>query len=231
MNALRHLPVNQQVYNHLHSLIVTRQLAPGTRLDEQALAAEMGVSRTPVREAVGRLVEKGLVEYRPYQGSFVRTLSPQEVSDIYQVRRALEELAIRLTIDKLTPEKLDALREVLDEIGQAMQRGDMAAVSEADGRFHSLIARFSENATLIDQLDALGQQVQLIRVMANENPEVVKRTGLQRPQILAALEARDADLAARLLGEHIEFVRQAAVAEKEAEARGENPEAPGTHES
>lgn len=198
-------------------MIVSWQLPPGTRLDEQGLAAELGVSRTPLREAIGRLVEKGLVEYRPYQGNYVRTFTPKEVSDIYQVRRALEELAIRLTIDKLTSEKLATLRQTLDDIEQAMQRGDMEAVSEADNRFHELIARYSENETLIAQLEALSHQVQLIRMMANQNPEVVARTSLQRPQILAALEARDADLAARLLGEHIEFVRQAAVAEKEVD--------------
>jgi DNA-binding GntR family transcriptional regulator len=206
------------VYQHILTMITSRQLSPGGRLDEQSLAQALGVSRTPIREAIGRLAEKGLVEYRPYQGNFVRTFSTQEVSDIYKVRSALEELAIRQTTAAMTPERLEEIRQILDDISEAMERGDVAAVNEADNRFHSTIVRFSGNATLIAYLDDLGQRVQLIRSIANENPEVVTRTALQRPQILAALESGDADLAARLLTEHIEFVRQAVVAEKEADA-------------
>jgi DNA-binding GntR family transcriptional regulator len=212
------MPVNQQVYFHILNLILSGTLAPGSRLDEQSLATTMGVSRTPLREAIGRLVEKGLVEYRPYQGNFVRIFTAEEVSGIYQVRRSLEELAIRSATARMTPERLEEIRAILHDLSLAMERGDVDAVGEADRRFHATIARFSGNATLIAFLDDLDHQVQVIRSLANRNPEVVRRTALQRPQILAALEAGDADAAARLLGEHIEFVRQTVVAEREADA-------------
>jgi DNA-binding GntR family transcriptional regulator len=218
VGSLGHRPVNQQVYFHILNLVLSGTLAPGSRLDEQSLAATMGVSRTPLREAIGRLVEKGLVEYRPYQGNFVRTFTAEEVSGIYQVRRSLEELAIRSATARMTPERLAEIRGILHDLARAMERGDVDAVGEADRRFHATIARFSGNATLIAFLADLDHQVQIIRSLANRNPEVVQRTALQRPQILAALEAGDADAAARLLGEHIEFVRQTVVAEQEADA-------------
>ena len=214
MSKLGHLPVNQLVYQHILSMITSRQLTPGVRVDEQSLAHQLGVSRTPIREAIGRLAEKGLVEYRPYQGNFVRTFTTQEVSDIYEVRSSLEALAIRQTTKNLTPERLKEIRKILDEISKAMDHGDIAAINDADSRFHAAIARFSENDTLISYLDDLSQRVQLIRSIANENPDVLARTALQRPQILAALESRNADKAAQLLSEHIEFVRQAVIAEK-----------------
>lgn len=211
VKRIGHQPVNQQVYLQILDLINARVLAPGTRLDEQSLAAEMGVSRTPLREAIGRLAEKGVVEYRPYQGNFVRVFSTKEVNDIYDVRRALEELAIRLTASRMTREKLDVIRSILDEIESAMARGDVETVSAADARFHDAIARFSENETLISSLEDLSRQVQIIRAMANQNPEVVSRTAIQRSEVLEALESGDADESARLIGQHIDFVRASVI--------------------
>jgi DNA-binding GntR family transcriptional regulator len=214
MNDLGHMPVNQRVYHHILQMIVSGSLLPGSRLDEQSLASELGVSRTPLREAIGRLAEKGLVEYRPYQGNFIRVLSVKEVSDIYQVRRSLEDLAIRLATANMNPERLAEVRSILDDLGAAMSRGDLDGVNEADNRFHTTIAQYSENETLIAALNDLSQRVAIIRSMANQNPDVVAGTAIQRPQILAALEAGDADLAARLLGEHIEYVGRAVAEEQ-----------------
>jgi DNA-binding GntR family transcriptional regulator len=228
MSEIGHMPVNQRVYHHMLNMIVSGLIVPGARLDEQMLATEMGVSRTPLREAISRLVEKGLVEYRPYQGNFVRVLSSREVSEIYQVRRALEELAIRLAAEKMTPERLAEARAILDDLGNAMERGDIDGVNEADDRFHLTIARFSENETLIAALDDLENKVAIIRSVANQNPDVLARTAIQRPQILAALESGDANLAAQLLGQHIEYVRQAVVAETEAKAEAAQSTAAGT---
>jgi DNA-binding GntR family transcriptional regulator len=211
--SLGHIPVNQQVYLHILNMMLSRRLVPGSRLDEQTLAAEMGVSRTPLREAIGRLVEKGLVEYRPYQGNFVRVFTAEEIRGLYQVRRSLEELAIRTAIAKMTPELLRTIHVILDDLTAAMERGDIAGVNQADRLFHTTIAHGSANPTLIAILDDLDHQVQIIRSMANQNPEVVHQTALQRPQILAALETGDADTAARLLGEHIEYVAQSVLAE------------------
>lgn len=211
VKRIGHQPVNQQVYQQILELISARVLAPGARLDEQSLAAEMGVSRTPLREAIGRLAEKGVVEYRPYQGNFIRTFTTKEVNDIYHVRRALEELAIRLTAERLTEERLGVIRGILDEIEAAMARGDVETVNAADRRFHDVIAEFSENDALIGAISDLSHQVQIIRMMANQNPEVVSRTAIQRSEILAALEARNGDDAARLIGRHIDFVRASVI--------------------
>lgn len=216
VKKLGHQPVNQQVYAQILELINARVLAPGSRLDEQSLAAEMGVSRTPLREAIGRLAEKGVVEYRPYQGNFIRTFTTREVRDIYDVRRALEELAIRLTAARMTDEKLATIRAILDDIEAAMARGDVETVNAADRRFHDAITQFSENETLMAAIEDLSHQVQIIRMMANQNPDVVSRTAMQRADILAALEARDADEAANLIGRHIGFVGASVIEALEA---------------
>jgi len=220
---LMHLPLNEQVSKEVRHRIVSGRATPGSRLDEQGLAVELGVSRTPLREAIGRLVKEGLVEYRPYQGAFVRTFNAKEVHDLYTVRRSLEETAIRLATARLTTARLAILREILDEINGALERGDVAEYGEADRRFHETIAGYSDNATLIECLDRLDLQVRIVRTLANRNPEVVARTALQRPLVLAALEARDADRAVALMGEHIESVAQAVVADVEAGERAVSP--------
>ena len=220
---LMHLPLNKRVSKEVRHRIVSGRASPGSRLDEQALAVELGVSRTPLREAIGRRVKEGLVEYRPYQGAFVRTFNAKEVRDLYTVRRSLEETAIRLATARLTTARLATLREILDEINGALERGDLAEYGEADRRFHETIAGYSDNATLIECLDRLDLQVRIVRTLANRNPEVVARTALQRPLVLAALEARDADRAVALMGEHIESVAQAVVADVEAGERAVSP--------
>lgn len=220
--SLGHTPVNQKVYHHILNMVLTQQLVPGSRLDEQALAKQLGVSRTPLREAIGRLSEKGLVEYRPYQGNFVRVFSSDEIRGIYEVRRSLEELAIRSGIARMTPDCLEEIRAILDRLTHSMDTGDIEGVSRADSEFHARIAASSGNQTLIAMLNDLDHQIQVIRSIANQNPEVVRQTALQRPQILAALESRDADEAARLLGEHIAFVAESMLSE--------NPSSPG-HEA
>ncbi len=178
----------------------------GDRLDENALARQLGVSRTPLREAIRGLVQEGLVEHRPFQGNFVRQFTYKQVQDLFEVRGALEGLAARLAVARLTDDGFRVLEEILNDVHEALESGDMSRYALADRRFHSTIAHYSGNATLVESLDQLSAQIQIARVLANRDPDVVQRTAHERPLILAALEARDADEAARLMEQHIKGV-------------------------
>lgn len=208
--------MNERVLLRLRELIASGVLLPGMQLDEQALADAMHISRTPVREAISRLNREGLVEYRPYKGHFVRSFSAKQISDLFEVRKALEGLAIRLTVSKLTEEHLAQLRRILDAIHGALEQNDLVAYSAADQEFHTVVAQMSENESLIELLNRLGMQIQIMRTIANRDPDVVERTAHERPLILEALERRDAALAAQLMEQHIEGVRQAIVGQLEA---------------
>ena len=213
MAKLERSTLNERVYQRIRDAVLAGELSPRAHLDEQALANDMGVSRTPIREAIGKLITEGLVEYHPYQGSFVRSFTAQQVNDLYEVRKALESLAMRLAVPQLTEMQVLELRAILDDINDAHERGDLIAYGGADRRFHNTIAAYSGNKTLVESLDRLGLQIQLVRTAANHDPEVVERTAHQRPEIIAALEARDARRAARLMEAHIEDVRRSVVAE------------------
>lgn len=220
MAKLERSTLNERVYQQIRDAVLVGDLSPKARLDEQALADDMGVSRTPIREAIGKLTTEGLVEYRPYQGSFVRSFTAQQVNDLYEVRKALESLAVRLAVPQLSEPQVADLRGILDEIHHAHERGDLIAYGDADRRFHNTIAAYSGNQTLIESLDRLALQIQLVRTAANHDPEVVERTAHQRPEITAALMARDARRAARLMEAHIEDVRRSVVAEIRRSADG-----------
>jgi DNA-binding GntR family transcriptional regulator len=209
--ALETTTVHDQVYRKLHRLIVSGGCGPGERLDERALAQALGVSRTPVREAVTRLVSDGLVEHRPYQGNFVRSFTAEQVAGLYDARRVLEVLAIREAVPRLTEEMLAAIRGALDRACSALAEGDMAGFGDADRTFHQLINECSGNETLVLLLQNLDAQIQIVRAVANCDPRLVERTLIERDGILAALKDRDADRAAMLMAEHIDDVKRTVV--------------------
>lgn len=208
MESAKHQTLTWRVYQDIVRLISSGRLAAGSRLDEQQLADELGVSRTPLREAITRLVQDGLIENRPYRGNFVRKFTAKEVFDLYEVRKELESMAVRLAIPHLTEEAVAQLRTVLAEIESALEVGDLEAYGLADQQFHDAVAQLSGNRTLISMLNQLRGQIQLIRSMANQNPDVVEITAIERPEIVDAMALGDADRAAQLMAEHIELVRR-----------------------
>lgn len=215
-NKLEHNPLNRRIYYKVRELIASGAIPAGAQLDERTLANDLSVSRTPLREAIATLVEEGLVERRPYRGNFVRTFTAKQVNDLYQVRKTLEGLAVRLAVSRLTEEALTQLRFILNETQEALEQGDMVSYSVADQRFHNAIAQLSDNEILLEALGRLQRQIQIVRMGANRDPQVVTRTAIERPRILAALEARDGELAAQLMEEHIEGVRRSVIALIEA---------------
>src|SRR5438874_669156 len=122
MAKLTHSTLNQKAYMRLREMILNGSIVRGEQIDERRLAAELDVSRTPLREAIGQLVTEGIIEYRPYKGTSVRTFTAKQVNDLYQVRKALEALAIRLAIPKLSQEHIETIRQILDDVHEALER-------------------------------------------------------------------------------------------------------------
>ena len=215
MAGLQYQPLNQQVYARLQEMILDGTIRLGEQLDERTLANDLEVSRTPIREAIGQLVGEGIVEYRSNRRNYIRKFTVKQVNDLFQVRSALEALAIRLAMPKISQEVMDKIHGILDRVERALEEDDMAAYSDADREFHNTIIHLTGNETLIIALERLSFQIQMIRTIANRDANVVERTHRERPQIVSALEARNPELAAKLMEEHIDGVRQAVVAQLE----------------
>lgn len=205
--------LNQQAYDNLLSMLFSSELPMGTQLDERELSAKLGVSRTPLREAISKLAREGLVEYAPYRGNFVKEWDAKQVEDLYIVRKSLEVLAIQLAIPKLSNEDIENIHHILEQAEQSLQDNDLLAFGQYDSQFHEFIVRKTNNETLIRSIERLSLQIQMVRTIANRDPDVVYRTSSERPRILEALKNRDVESATQLMAEHIEGVSRAVVSQ------------------
>src|ERR1700745_3029365 len=132
MQRLENLTLWQRVYDFLREEILSERLAPGAELQEVALAEELGVSRGPLREAIGRLAAEGLVTVRPRRGAVVRSLSKDEFLELYQVREALEVMAVRLAVPKLEADDFAQLDELIDRMSAHAERDEVTEFFEAN---------------------------------------------------------------------------------------------------
>jgi DNA-binding GntR family transcriptional regulator len=219
VRPLNHATLAEQVYQHLRRQILDNAYPPDAALPEKTLAAQLQVSRVPVREALHRLAAEGLVTLRPRQVAFVSSLSPQQFLDAYRVREALEELAIKLALPHLTPQDIEELGRLQAEMRHYAAADDADGFFAANRAFHALIVERSRNDYLKGIYFPLMDQMR-----RHVSSSLGLRGGLARSieehqAILGAVQAGDADEAARLLREHI-HVPQRALEEGVATAGG-----------
>ncbi|KAA0916317.1 GntR family transcriptional regulator [Aquicoccus porphyridii] len=192
----------EDIYRWLKARAVSFDLRPGDRINEGTLSREFGVSRTPLREALNRLVSERFFEFRAGQGFFCRGLEAQEIFDLFELRKVLEMAAARAACERASDEGLRALREELFAHGLETRGLSVAEACARDEAFHIGIARLAGNAELTAQLEHINERIRFIRWV--EMQARVKRSKKQHVKIMEALEARNANKAARHLGEHIE---------------------------
>lgn len=195
--------LSEQVYDYLRERILANAYPPNAPLPEEALSRQLNVSRVPVREALRRLAADGLVTLTPRQGAVVSSLSPQQFLDAYRVREALEALAIRLAVPRLTGDDLAELERLQGEMARHAEAGDADAFFKANAAFHALFVDRSAN----EYLRAIYYPL-MDRMRRYSTPSLDLRGGMERSieehrAILEAVRAGDGDAAARRLGEHI----------------------------
>jgi DNA-binding GntR family transcriptional regulator len=197
--------LHQDVYSTLKEAILQGQLQPGARLCEADIAAQMGVSRAPIREAFRQLEQEGLAVNSPYKGTFVATFTPDDIRELCAVRSLLEGYAVAQAVQRITPDDIDRLTVIVDEmLAVARQDVDLAVFIEKDLSFHEEICRLSGNRRLFAVWSALASQTRLYFMMVNQaylDREAVAR--LHTPA-LEAIRARDVEGAHRALREAIE---------------------------
>lgn len=204
-NSADNLPLRDYVFNKLRSAILRDQLPAGTRLVELELSKELGVSRTPVREAVRMLQEEGLVVITPRKGAQVSRITSKDMQEVLEIRASLENLAVELACGRITPDELAALRECCESFSQAVRSdADISEIAEKDVAFHDVILRASHNARLIQLLDNFHEQ--MYRYRLEHIKDIASRQELVREheEILDAISGRDQDRAIHLMSAHIE---------------------------
>jgi DNA-binding GntR family transcriptional regulator len=148
-----HQPLRDQVRDHLRQRIITGQLQPGDRMVERELAAELGVSRIPIREAIRTLESEGFVSVVPRRGVIVQRLTEQDVDELFDVREALEVLAARRAAERATKAELQQLAKALTAARRAIKSGDSGAVGAASENFHDELIKLAHNDLLAAMLE------------------------------------------------------------------------------
>ena len=159
MNDDEYLPLRDVVFNTLRQEILTGKLKPGERLMEIHLANKLGVSRTPIREAIRKLELEGLVIMIPRRGAEVAQITLKNLKDVMEVRRALDVLAIELACERMAQEELDALYQACEHFSDAVKTKDTRMLAEADVAFHDQIVLSTGNARLIQLVSNLSEQM------------------------------------------------------------------------
>lgn len=217
-------PLREIVFETLREAIISGQLAPGERLMEVQLAEDMGVSRTPVREAIRKLELEGFVVMVPRKGAYVADMTAKDVADVFEIRAALESLACGLAAERITEGELDELEKMLHRVADSVGQHDLEALVQADTDFHDMLYRASRNQRLVQIISNLREQIQRFRAISLAAPGRMQQTLEEHKRLVEAVAERDVARAAQLAQEHIENAEnQMLESLHRAEAGGQRP--------
>ena len=203
MSANEYLPLRDVVFKTLREAILKGNLAPGERLMEIQLANQLGVSRTPIREAIRKLELEGLVIMIPRRGAEVARITEKDLRDVLEVRASLEELAIGLACERITDEEIGELRRALENFREVLREGDVTKIAESDVDFHDIIFSATQNARLIQIVNNLREQMYRYRLEYLKDYTTHDRLYKEHQQITDAVSDRDKERARKLIVEHI----------------------------
>lgn len=200
-------PLREIVFETLREAIIQGRLKPCERLMEIQLAEEMGVSRTPVREAIRKLELEGFVVMVPRKGAYVAGVSVKDIVDVFEIRAALEALAARLAAERATADELEEMERAVHEIYEVSD-SSINTLVERDISFHDLIYKASRNQRLVAMVTHLKEQIQRFRTTSLSQPGRVKNAVHEHISIVEAISDRNVELATNLAREHIESAEQ-----------------------
>lgn len=200
----------EQTVARLRRFILEGELEPGARIQEVELAAQLGVSRTPVREALRTLSSQGLVELLPNRGARVARWSVKDLEEIYELRVMLESHAAQRAASRMGPAEADVLDELCEQMearAQRGSRGDLLELSELNSRFHGCILNAADSPRLATMLAAVVQVPLVMRTFARYSPEALARSMGHHRELVAAMRAGAPEWAGSIMRSHIVAAR------------------------
>lgn len=198
-----YLPLRDVVFQTLRQAILRGTLQPGERLMEIHLAQKLGVSRTPVREAIRMLELEGLVIMVPRRGAIVAEITVSDLEDVLEVREALEELAVRKACQNMTEEQLEELKAAAERFENSLKGEDLIACAQADVDFHELICKATQNRRLIQILNNIREQIYRYRLENLKDKGSHLNLVEEHAAICRALEERSEEKATEAIRVHI----------------------------
>ena len=211
MNINEYLPLRDVVFYTLRQAILKGELEPGERLMEMQLAEQLGVSRTPIREAIRMLEQEGLAITIPRKGAEVAKMTEKDMEDVLQIRAVLEELAVRLSCQKITAAELTELQGAMEQFVEMSRSDDIAEVASADVNFHDVLYKASDNPKLLGLLNNLREQMYRYRVEYLKDIAVRRTLADEHRSICEALRAGDETKALDYIRIHIDNQQKAII--------------------
>lgn len=199
-----YLPLRDVVFNTLRRAILMGELEPGERLMELQLTEKLGVSRTPIREAIRKLELEGLVVMVPRKGAAVARITEKDLQDVLEVRCALEELAVSLACERMSEADLAQLEACMKEFRESLAGGDLTTIAQKDVDFHDIIFQATGNHRLVQMLNNLREQMYRYRVEYLKNPDTHEQLLAEHEEILGCLRAGQCEAAQTAIRGHIE---------------------------
>ena len=206
-----YLPLRAVVFQTLRQAILRGELKPGERLMEIHLAQKLGVSRTPVREAIRKLELEGLVLMIPRKGAVVAEITVTDLEDVLEVRMALEELAVKLACRNITEEQLNAMRQREEIFRKSLYGDDVAACAQADMEFHDAIYAATGNSRLVQILNNLREQMYRYRVEYLKEEQTRNLLVSEHEELVKAIREGDVQKAQDISFHHLENQRMAII--------------------
>ena len=204
VNMNEYLPLRDVVFNTLRKAILRGELKPGERLMEIQLANKLGVSRTPIREAIRKLELEGLVLMIPRKGAEVAQITEKNMQDVLEVRKALEELSVQLACERITPEQVEEMKMAAEDFRKVLKSGDVTQIAEADVKFHDIIFAATNNQRLITLLNNLREQMYRFRVEYLKQKECYPQLLEEHDKLIALISGGEVEEACELMGCHID---------------------------
>lgn len=204
VNMNEYLPLRDVVFNTLRKAILRGELKPGERLMEIQLANKLGVSRTPIREAIRKLELEGLVLMIPRKGAEVAQITEKNMQDVLEVRKALEELSVQLACERITPEQVEEMKMAAEDFRKVLKSGDVTKIAEADVKFHDIIFAATNNQRLITLLNNLREQMYRFRVEYLKQKECYPQLLEEHDKLIALILGGEVEEACELMGCHID---------------------------
>jgi DNA-binding GntR family transcriptional regulator len=193
----------EYIYNVIRKQIIENKYKPGSMLVERTIGAEFNISRTPIREAFRRLAQDGFVNVTSGKGVFVADISIENMLEIFELREALEKMAIKLLLLKENNDIIRQVEQCAEKQQDAYKNGDGKLFMQWDMEFHNLIAEGSGNGRLMNSIRGIYDQVQMLAISVEEDPVLLEMAGKQHAAILEAIKNRDVKKAEEAMMNHI----------------------------
>ncbi|NOY87291.1 MAG: GntR family transcriptional regulator [Deltaproteobacteria bacterium] len=202
MKLKKHKTLREQIATSLRESIIRRELPPGQKLTEPELAAKLGISRTPIREAFRQLESEGFLAVIPRRGAVVSTITAKQVEDFYEIKSLLEGFAARVVAEKISDSDIEKLKRVNSQLAGLAEKGQLEAFFAKNNDFHNYFIKLCGNEKLLEIRDGMVQRFKGFRMATLSLPGRLMESVNQHKSIIRAFEKKDGRLAEAVVVEH-----------------------------